>query len=68
MGIKAFHFVFVAVSILLCVFLAVWGLSSWRSTGQAGHLVLGCGAILTGMVLLVYGRYVLRKLKGMSYL
>jgi hypothetical protein len=68
MSIKAFHFVFVAVSILLCVFVAVWGVSSWRSSGEPGQLVFGGGAIVSGMVLLIYGRYVMRKLRGMSYL
>jgi hypothetical protein len=68
MGIKAFHLVFVAVSILLCGFLAVWGVLSWRSSGDAWQLVFGGGAIGAGIGLVIYGRHVLRKLKGMSYL
>jgi hypothetical protein len=33
-----------------------------------GPLLFGCGALLAGAGLVVYGRYVFKKLKGMSYL
>lgn len=68
MGIKAFHLVFVVMSFLLCLFVGGWGIQGWRAGGGIGPLLFGCGALLTGMGLVVYGRYVLRKLRGMSYL
>ena len=68
MSIKAFHFVFVALSILLCGFVAFWGIGGWRSSGSLGQLAFGGGGMLAGALLLVYGRYVIRKLRGMSYL
>ena len=68
MGIKAFHFVFVSLSILLCLFVAGWGIQSWRAGGGVGQLLFGCGGLLAGAGMVGYGRYALRKMKGMSYL
>jgi hypothetical protein len=68
MSIKAFHFLFVVVSILLCGFLTYWGIAGWRSSGSLGQLAFGGGAMVAGAGLLVYGRYVMKKLRGMSYL
>jgi hypothetical protein len=68
MGIKAFHLVFVALAFLLCLFVGGWGIQGWRSGGGIGQLLFGSGALCVGAGLVGYGRYVLRKLKGMSYL
>lgn len=68
MGIKTFHLVFVAVSLLLCLFVAGWGVHGWRAGGGLGQLLFGCGALVVAVGLVGYGRYVLRKLRGMSYL
>lgn len=68
MGIKAFHLVFVALAFLLCLFVGGWGIQGWRAGGGIGQLMFGSGALCVGAGLVGYGRYVLRKLKGMSYL
>ncbi len=68
MSLKAFHFLFVAISILLCGFVAIWGITQWRENGSWGSLAYGAGAIVAGAALVVYGRYVMNKLRGMSYL
>jgi hypothetical protein len=68
MGIKTFHLVFVALSLLLCLFVGGWGIQGWLAGGGVGQLLFGCGALCVGVGLVAYGRYVLRKLKGMSYL
>jgi hypothetical protein len=68
MGIKAFHLVFVALSLALCLFVGGWGILSWRAGGGVGHLLFGCGGLVAAGALAVYGRYVLKKLRGMSYL
>jgi len=68
MSLKAFHFLFVATSILLCGFVAIWGITQWRESGSWGRLAFGGGAIVAGGALVLYGRYVMKKLRGMNYL
>ena len=68
MSLKAFHIVFVAVSTLLCVGFGVWAIAEYRSHGDPGTLVAGVGSLSASLALVWYGRWFLRKLKGVSYL
>jgi hypothetical protein len=68
MSLKAFHVVFLAASILLMLFLATWCYGGYRRTGEAMNLVWMATSGLSAVVLLVYGRYFLKKLKHISYL
>ena len=68
MSLKAFHIVFVTVSILLAFGCGIWSVLNFRVSGSGVDLVLGAGWILAGFALLVYGRAILRKLKHISYL
>lgn len=68
MSLKAFHVVFVAASVVLMAFLSAWSFQNWRETGYPADLAGSIGAALAIVVLAVYGRYFLRKLKNISYL
>ena len=68
MSLKAFHVVFVAASILLALGFGVWSLSNYFHGGQIPDLVFGAGSLVTGLALIVYGIFVLKKLKNISYL
>lgn len=68
MSLKAFHIVFVTVCTLLCLGLGVWALREHRETQETGSLVLGIGALVAAVVLVIYGRWFLKKLKNVSYL
>ncbi len=68
MSLKAFHIVFVTVCTLFCLGLGLWGLREHRLTQDTGNLVLGVGALVGAVALIVYGRWFLRKLKNVSYL
>ena len=68
MSLKAFHVVFIAASILLAFCLAVRSFVSFSEGRSLADLAFGIGSALTGVCLIVYGRYVLRKLKHISYL
>ena len=68
MSLKAFHIVFICVSILLTVGFAAWELVVFRNTHQALHLFVAGLSLLAGVGLVFYSRYVLRKLKDISYL
>ncbi len=68
MSLKAFHIVFVTVSIVLCLGFGVWGVREYRMEQDLSALVAGIASLLACVVLAVYGRWFLRKLKGVSYL
>ena len=68
MSLKAFHIFFVFASIVMAFGFAVWCLLVFKRSGGNGYLAGGVGAIVAGVALIYYARYVLRKLKDVSYL
>jgi hypothetical protein len=69
MSLKAFHLVFVTAATALAFGCAAWGLKAFFSAeGRASDLVFGLGSLATGVGLLLYERYFLKKLKNMDYL
>jgi hypothetical protein len=63
MSLRIFHLVFIALSILMAVWVGGWGVNRYMADGGAGNLALGIGFFLTGVALLVYGVKVLRKFR-----
>jgi len=68
MSLKAFHIVFIIASILLAFGFAAWSLKNFSDGRQWLDLVFGVGSALAGIGLIFYSRYVLKKLKHISYL
>ena len=68
MSLKAFHVVFVTASVLMCFGVSAWEIRAFQQGDRWADLLLGLGAALSGVGLLVYGRYFLKKLKHISYL
>lgn len=69
MSLKALHIVFVCASVILSAVVAFWGFNRFATPEGTGvDLGYGIAGIVSGMALLVYGRYFLRKLKNVSYL
>ncbi|MCH7924522.1 MAG: hypothetical protein IIC51_03200 [Planctomycetes bacterium] len=68
MSLKAFHIVFVLVSTLLAGGFGAWSIREFRSDGSISTLVIGISSLFACVALIVYGRWFLRKLKGISYL
>ena len=68
MSLKAFHIVFVTVSVLLTLGVGIWGLNHYFQDGSNLNLALGAGSMASAVLLAVYGRYFLKKLKHVSYL
>ena len=68
MSLKAFHVVFVIASILLAFGFGGWEIKSYSDFGQRLDLIFGIGSGIVGVVLIGYFRYVLKKLKDISYL
>lgn len=65
-SLKAFHLVFISVSTILAVGFAVWALDDYRVNGGAASLIGGGISALAAGVLPVYGRWFMRKLKGVK--
>ncbi len=68
MSLKAFHVVFVIVSILCCLGFGIWAIQDYAATGNGTNLGLGIGSFAGSVVLVWYGLWFLKKLKGWSYL
>ena len=68
MSLKAFHLVFIAMSILLAFFCGAWLLHEYAASRHAPLLVAAILLLAAGGGLIWYGKSVLRKLKHISYL
>lgn len=68
MSLKAFHIVFISVSVLTAFGFAAWLLNGYSKSDASGQLVGGVFSILAGLGLIVYGIRFLRKLKHVSFL
>lgn len=66
MSLKGFHIFFVTVSILLLVGFGAWALREYSRVDGGANLVLGVGSFLFVVVLLVYGRWFLHKLRSVD--
>ena len=68
MSLKAFHLVFVSLSVLLMLGLTVWCVGNYRRDGGALDLVCAALSLAVAAGLVVYGKFFLKKLKHISYL
>jgi len=68
MSLKAFHIVFVTVSTILCFGFAAWAIREYLHARGMGYLIAGLSALVVAAALVAYGRWFLRKLRGVGYL
>lgn len=68
MSLKAFHIAFVIISTLLAVGFGLWAIAQGRANEEPLALAVGVASLLGAVGLIVYGRWFLGKLKGVSYL
>ncbi len=68
MSLKAFHVFFILVSILLAAGFGWWGVNSYRQNNDLSDLVMGIISLVCMVVLVLYFRWFLKKLKNESYL
>jgi len=68
MSLKAFHLVFIILSILFTLMFGVWGVVNHDSSGKTAELVMGIISLAGAIGLSLYLRYFLKKLKHVSYL
>lgn len=69
MSLKAFHILFIIASTALTLGFGLWCVRHFaRGEGTSVELGLGIASFLMSAGLVIYGKYVLRKLKQISYL
>ncbi len=68
MSLKAFHIVFIIISILLGFGVGSWCVIRWHNGEDASFLGIGITFIVSGIVLLIYSRSIIQKLKKYSTL
>lgn len=68
MSLKAFHVFFVLLSIALCGTCALWASREYMNEKATGMLVFAILSALSGVGILIYGVWFVRKQKHLSYL
>ncbi len=65
MSLRIFHIVFVIVCIGLSLYVGVWGIRDYMQERSLGALALAIIFLLSGVVLVVYGRRAFEKLRDL---
>ena len=65
MSLKAFHLLFIGLSIVLTVFFAAWAAGEYRIEHGTGYLVTAVGSLGASGALAVYGAAFRRKTRGL---
>jgi len=69
MSLKAFHLVFISASVALAFGLSAWLFRNYFSPdGRVSDLLFAIGAVASGIGLIVYEYYFLKKTKNVGYL
>jgi uncharacterized PurR-regulated membrane protein YhhQ (DUF165 family) len=63
MSLRAFHMIFVLVTVVLSLYVALWGIREYSQERSAGALVLAIIFLITAVGLMVYGKKAYGKLK-----
>ena len=65
MSLRAFHLLFISLSVILAAFFAAWAVGQYRLEHQIGYAAAGALALASGGVLAVYGTRFQRKTRNL---
>ena len=68
MSLKAFHIIFVSLSVLLSLGFGLWAVLQYMHVHSIGFLAVAIESMAFAVVLVCYGFWFLRKLKNVSFL
>ena len=68
MSLKAFHLVFIILSILFSLVFGIWAVLSYGSSEKTAELVLGIISLVGTVGMAIYLFFFLKKFKHVSYL
>ena len=63
MSLRAFHIVFIIVTVVLSLYVALWGIREFAQERSSMGLTLGILFLITAVGLMVYGKKAFAKLK-----
>ena len=63
MGLRRFHLLFIALSVVLAAFVAAWAATQYRADPGPGYVVAAVVSAGAGVVLAVYGARFQRRTK-----
>jgi hypothetical protein len=66
MSLRIFHVIFIVASLLLCLYVSLWGVRVFAATRSGNALMLAIVFSLCGVALLAYARRAFRKLRDLS--
>ena len=65
MSLRAFHIVFVVVTIVLSLYVALWGIREFTEERSATALILGVLFLAMAVGLMIYGKKAFAKLRDL---
>lgn len=65
MSLRAFHIIFVIVTTVLSLFVALWGIREYSQEQNVSALALGLLFLATAVALMVYGKKAFTKLRDL---
>jgi hypothetical protein len=66
MSLRAFHILFIVLSVMLTAFFAAWAGGQYEAAHNAGYIVVAAAALGSGVGLCVYMTKFVRKTRRMS--
>lgn len=63
MSLRAFHIVFIIVTVVLSLYVALWGIQQYAEERSMGALGLSLTFLVAAVGLMIYGKKAFRKLK-----
>jgi len=63
MSLRAFHLFFIAVSVILTVFVAMWSVGQYQAAHDVTYVVATALSLASGVGLVIYGAAFQRKTK-----
>ena len=65
MSLRAFHLLFIALSVVLTAFVAAWAVGQYQSAHEVGYVLTGIASLASGVGLAFYGAAFQRKTKNL---
>lgn len=68
MSLKTVHIVFISVSVLLAIWFGGWAIQQYVAGDGVSVLIMGIVSLALAVVLIVYGKRFLQKLKHVGFM
>jgi hypothetical protein len=65
MSLRAFHLLFIALSVILTAFFAAWAAGQYRAAHGVTYALVAVGSLAAGVALVVYGTKFQRKTRNL---